>query len=122
MTVDLLSINALPSATIMAASSYFTKADQTTGEPQTVIIRIALDKEKANSVGVDFPLYLNAEGNYKTVPYIEMQNLFRKGAPFVPIKCTNLKIYYSQINNQKEYFATASKFEVVEYSEVEDIL
>lgn len=122
MIIDLIAINAIPSATILMVSSVFTTADQQSGEPKTMILNIALDRQKACTSGCEFPLYIPATGNYKTVPHIEMQNLFRINAPFVPIKCTDLVIYCKQKDNEKEYYATASKFEVVDYKNVEDIL
>lgn len=122
MTVDLITINAIPSAKILMASSVFVSSDQQNGNPKTVIFNIALDRQKADTSGCEFPLYLPAEGNFRTVQYTVLLNQFRIGAPFVPIKCHDLKIYCKQKENEREYFATASKFEVAEYSEVEEII
>lgn len=118
---NLLDINAIPSAIIMLASSFHTSADEN-GKPSKMVLNIAIDREKSNADDCEFPVFLNADGIYKTVPHIEMLNLFRIGAPFVPVKCKDLRIFCSENNGIKKYFGTASKFEVVEYTELEDIL
>lgn len=121
MSVELIKINAIPSATILMVSQFHSSADET-GKPSKMVLEIALDKEKACSDNCEFPVFLNAEGNYKSVAHLEMLNLFRKGAPFVPIKCKDLKIFCSETKGTKKYFGTASKFEVAKVSELEEIL
>ena len=119
--IELIEINAIPSTTILMVSSFHTSADEN-GKPSKMVLNIAMNKEKAGTSNCEFPVFLGAEGNYKTVPHMEMLNLFRAGAPFVPVKCKDLQIFCSESNGEKKYFATASKFEVAEYSEVEDII
>ena len=121
MNVELIDINAIPSETILMVSSYHSSADME-GNPSKMVLNIALDKEKAGTDNCEFPVFLNAEGNYKTVPHIEMLNLFRVGAPFVPVRCKDLQIFCSETDGNKKYFATATKFEVADYSELEDII
>lgn len=121
MTANLLDINAIPSASIIMVSYLTVTADQE-GNPKTMVLYIAIDRQKSDSAACEFPLYIPATGNYKTVPHIELINLFRKGAPFVPVKVTDLKIYYKESGNKKEYYGCGQKFEVVQYSEVEEIL
>lgn len=121
MIANLIEINAIPSASIMM-TSYITVIPDQEGNPKTLVLYIAIDREKAGSDSCEFPLYVPAAGNYRAVPHMEMINLYRKGSPFVPVKATDLKIYYKETNNHREYFGTASSFTVVEFSEVEDIL
>ena len=121
MIVQLISINAIPSETILVVSSFHISVNEN-GTPSKIVLNVALDREKAGTIACEFPVFLSADGNYKTVAHLEMLNLFRIGAPFVPVKCTDLKIFCSEAKEERKYFATAIKFEVVDYSEVEDIV
>lgn len=107
-----------PNPTIQIVNQFSVFPDQDTGAPANFTFNIALDRTKANSKFCEFPLYIPAHMNYHSPDHYKLLKTFRAGAPFVPIKCQNLRIYRDLQKNNYKYWGYADSFTVAEYSEI----
>ncbi len=111
-------INAIPSENIQIVNSFHTKPDKNSGKPSRMILNIALNRTKANSVNCEFPVYIPAVGNYMQEQHLMMLDLFRSGVPWVPIECQNFRLYRQHNKEHSDYFAFADSFKVIDYSKI----
>lgn len=109
-------VNAVNSANVQIVSTFSTRVNQTTGEPFQMVLRVAIDKIKAETDYCEFPVYLPARNNYKEQEHLKMLEIFRTGAPWVPVICDNFKLYRQKQENHYHYFAFADSFKVIDYS------
>ena len=112
--IEYLSIAPIQSAAFQLVSYYWTRTDQKTQEPYQMVFLIAMDKNKARTDAVDFPVYLPAHGNYKSEGHHRMYEKFTAGDPFVAVRLQNLRVYCKQLHNNNIYWGTADSFTVVE--------
>ena len=123
MKIKLLQFNVVASELIAFAVSVTHYCNQETELPETMVIRIAVDRNKIPTGVLDIPIYLPAGHNYQSSAHYEMLDLFKRGDPFVPVRFENLKLHVSQAGN---YYGLAQSFSVEkrpsDYLEEEDIL
>ena len=123
MKIKLLQFNVVASELIAFAVSVTHYCNQETELPETMVIRIAVDRNKIPTGVLDIPIYLPAGHNYQSSAHYEMLDLFKRGDPFVPVRFENLKLHVSQAGN---YYGLAQSFSVekrpTDYLEEEDIL
>ena len=121
--LQLLAFNVVASELIVFAVSVTHYCNQETELPETMVIRIAVDRNKIPTGVLDIPIYLPAGHNYQSSAHYEMLDLFKRGDPFVPVRFENLKLHVSQAGN---YYGLAQSFSVekrpIDYLEEEDIL
>ena len=115
---DFQNINPINSADIQIVSTFRTTVNQATGEPFQMVLNVSIDRFKANSSTCEIPVYVPAKDNYKAAEHMKMLDIFRAGAPWVPVKCDNFKIYRQKLQNSYHYFGFADSFKVVDYSEI----
>ena len=122
MKIKLLQFNVVASELIAFAISVSAYRNKDSGLPETMIIQIAVDKNKIPTGVLDIPVYLPVS-NYKSTPHYEMLDLFKRGDPFVPVRFENLELHLSQAGN---YYGSAQSFSVekhpLDYLEEEDLL
>lgn len=120
--LQLIEFNVVASGLIAFAISVFAYRNKDSGLPETMIIQIAVDKNKIPTGVLDIPVYLPV-CNYKSASHYEMLNLFKRGDPFVPVRFENLELHLSQAGN---YYGSAQSFSVekhpLDYLEEEDVL
>lgn len=123
MKIKLLQFNVVASELIAFAVSVTHYCNQETELPETMVIRIAVDRNKIPTGVLDIPIYLPAGHNYQSFAHYEMLDLFKRGDPFVPVWFENLELHVSQAGN---YYGLAQSFSVekrpTDYLEEEDIL
>lgn len=123
MKIKLLQFNVVASELIAFAVSVTHYCNQETELPETMVIRIAVDRNKIPTGVLDIPIYLPAGHNYQSFAHYEMLDLFKRGDPFVPVRFENLELHVSQAGN---YYGLAQSFSVekrpTDYLEEEDIL
>ena len=123
MKIKLLQFNVVASELIAFAVSVTHYCNQETELPETMVIRIAVDRNKIPTGVLDIPIYLPAGHNYQSFAHYEMLDLFKRGDPFVPVRFENLELHVSQAGN---YYGLAQSFSVekrpIDYLEEEDIL
>lgn len=123
MKIKLLQFNVVASELIAFAVSVTHYCNQETELPETMVIRIAVDRNKIPTGVLDIPIYLPAGHNYQSFAHYEMLDLFKRGDPFVPVQFENLELHVSQAGN---YYGLAQSFSVekrpTDYLEEEDIL
>lgn len=123
MKIKLLQFNVVASELIAFAVSVTHYCNQETELPETMVIRIAVDRNKIPTGVLDIPIYLPAGHNYQSFAHYEMLDLFKRGDPFVPVRFENLELHVSQAGN---YYGLAQSFSVekhsMDYLEEEDIL
>lgn len=123
MKIKLLQFNVVASELIAFAVSVTHYCNQETELPETMVIRIAVDRNKIPAGVLDIPIYLPAGHNYQSFAHYEMLDLFKRGDPFVPVRFENLELHVSQAGN---YYGLAQSFSVekrpTDYLEEEDIL
>ena len=112
--VDYLSIAPIESAAFQLVSYFWTRVNQQTQQAFQMVLQVALDKNKAKTDAVDFPVYLPATGNYKSEEHHRMFQKFSGGDPFVAVQFQNFKVYRTVINNQQVYWGVADAFQVIE--------
>ena len=121
--LQLLAFNVVASELIVFAVSVTHYCNQETELPETMVIRIAVDRNKIPTGVLDIPIYLPAGHNYQSFAHYEMLDLFKRGDPFVPVRFENLELHVSQAGN---YYGLAQSFSVekrpTDYLEEEDIL
>ena len=110
--ITLLDINAIPSSIIALASSVMTSADQVTGQPSKMVIDIAIDQSRADSIGVEMPVFMPADFNYQSSEHYQLLDALRAGEIFVPVIFYGLKIFRTLIDGKYNYYATANSFTV----------
>lgn len=120
--LQLVEFNAVASGIIAFAISVTAYRNKDSGLPDTMVIQIAVDKNKIQTGVLDIPVYLPV-CNYKSASHYEMLDLFKRGDPFVPIRFENLEIHTSQAGN---IYGLAQSFSVekrpLDYLEEEDVL
>lgn len=116
--IELSTINAIPSSNILLVGSFMTSADQETKEPSKMVLDVAINKEKAYARVCEFPIFLPADGNYKSLEHYKMLNLFKSGHIFVAVQCTDLKIFRKKEGEFYKYFGTANTFTVADTLEL----
>lgn len=118
----LIELNVVASGIIAFAISVSAYRNKDSGSPETMVIQIAVDRNKISTGVLDIPIYLPV-CNYKSVSHYEMLELFKRGDPFVPIRFENLEIHTSQAGN---IYGLAQSFSVekhpLDYLEEEDLL
>lgn len=123
MKIKLLQFNVVASELIAFAVSVTHYCNQETELPETMVIRIAVDRNKIPTGVLDIPIYLPTGHNYQSFAHYEMLDLFKRGDPFVPVRFENLELHVSQAGN---YYGLSQSFSVekhpMEYLEQEDIL
>lgn len=123
MKIKLLQFNVVASELIAFAVSVTHYCNQETELPETMVIRIAVDRNKIPTGVLDIPIYLPAGHNYQSFAHYEMLDLFKRGDPFVPVRFENLELHVSQAGN---YYGLAQSFSVekrpTDYLEEEDLL
>ena len=123
MKIKLLQFNVVASELIAFAVSVTHYCNQETELPETMVIRIAVDRNKIPTGVLDIPIYLPAGHNYQSFAHYEMLDLFKRGDPFVAVRFENLELHVSQAGN---YYGLAQNFSVekhpTDYLEEEDIL
>lgn len=123
MKIKLLQFNVVASELIAFAVSVTHYCNQETELPETMVIWIAVDRNKIPTGVLDIPIYLPAGHNYQSFAHYEMLDLFKRGDPFVPVRFENLELHVSQAGN---YYGLAQSFSVekrpTDYLEEEDIL
>lgn len=123
MKIKLLQFNVVASELIAFAVSVTHYCNQETELPETMVIRIAVDRNKIPTGVLDIPIYLPAGHNYQSFAHYEMLDLFKRGDPFVPVRFENLELHVSQAGN---YYGLAQSFSVekrpTDYLEEEDII
>ena len=123
MKIKLLQFNVVASELIAFAVSVTHYCNRETGLPETMVVKIAVDKNKIPTGVLDIPIYLPAGHNYKSSAHYEMLDLFKRGDPFVPVRFENLELHVSQAGN---YYGLAQSFSVekrpTDYLEEEDII
>jgi len=115
---DFININQIDSPDIQIVSNFRTNVNQDTGEPFQMVLNVAIDRVKANSRICEIPVYVPAKDNYKAAEHIKMLNIFRGGAPWVPVRCENFILYRQKLEGSYHYFGFADSFTVVDYSEI----
>lgn len=112
----------MASELIAFAVSVTAYRNKDSGLPETMVIQIAVDRNKIPTGVLDIPVYLPV-CNYQSMSHFEMLDLFKRGDPFVPVRFENLELHISQTGN---YYGLAQSFSVekhpIEYLEEEDIL
>ncbi len=123
MKIKLLQFNVVASELIAFAVSVTHYCKRETGLPETMVVKIAVDRNKIPTGVLDIPIYLPAGHNYKSSAHYEMLDLFKRGDPFVPVRFENLELHVSQAGN---YYGLAQSFSVekrpTDYLEEEDII
>ena len=112
--IEYLSIAPIESAAFQLVSYFWTRVNQKTQEPFQMVLQVALDKNKAKTDSVDFPVYLPATGNYKSDAHHRMFHKFQSGDPFVAVRLHGFKMYHQQLENSNIYWGVADSFEIVE--------
>lgn len=107
--IKLVDFNAVASDTIAFAVSVVTYCNKDTESPETMVIQIAVDRNKIQTGVLDIPIYLPASGNYKSYAHYEMLDLFKRGDPFVAVCFENMQLHISKAGN---YYGTAQSFSV----------
>ena len=110
--ITLLDINAIPSSIIALASSVMTSADQVSGQPSKMVIDIAIDTIKSNSISPDMAVFMPADFNYQSSEHYQLLDALRAGEIFVPVIFYGLKIFRTLIDGKYNYYATANSFTV----------
>lgn len=120
--LQLLAFNVVASDMIAFAVSVTHYCNQETGLPETMVIKIAVDRNKIPTGALAIPVYLPV-CNYKSASHYEMLDLFKRGDPFVAVRFENLELHISQAGN---YYGLAQSFSVekrpMDYLEEEDVL
>jgi hypothetical protein len=110
MEVEYLSISPVPSVAVQFVSQFRVTEKPRTKQPKQIILYLSIDKEKAGINCCEIPVYIPAYQNYCGDDHMRMLEQFRKGAPFVPVCCRNLKVY----KTESGYFGYAESFSVIE--------
>lgn len=120
--LQLIEFNAVASSIIAFAVSVSAYRNMDSGLPETMVIQIAVDRNKIPTGVLDIPVYLPV-CNYKSTSHYEMLDLFKRGDPFVPVRFENLELRFSQAGN---IYGLAQSFSVekrpMDYLEEEDVL
>lgn len=120
--LQLIEFNAVASGLLAFAISVSAYRNKDSGNPETMVIQIAVDRNKIPTGVLDIPVYLPV-CNYKSVSHYEMLDLFKRGDPFVPVRFENLELHISKAGN---YYGLAQSFSVekrpMDYLEEEDLL
>lgn len=109
--ITLLDINAIPSSVIALASSVMTSANQK-GQPSKMVIDVAIDTIKSNSISPDMAVFMPADFNYQSSEHYQLLDALRAGEIFVPVIFYGLKIFRTLIDGKYNYYATANSFTV----------
>ena len=112
--IEYLSIAPIESAAFQLVSYFWTRVNQQTQQAFQLVLQVALDKNKAGTEAVDFPVYVPATGNYKSEEHHRMFQKFSGGDPFVAVRLQNFKVYHQIIDNENVYWGVADSFEIVE--------
>ncbi len=116
--VDFSTINAIPYSDVQIVNGFFTTENRDTGEPTTMVLKIALNRTTACSESCEFPVFIPASTNFKQPQHVKMLELFRSGAPWVPVTCIDLRVYRKKHNQYYLYYGNATSFTVVDYSTI----
>lgn len=116
--IKFISINQISSDSIQIVTSFRTQLYRNSKELHQMILQIAIDKKKSGSDCCEISVYIPAHGNYKNEQHITLLNLFRAGVPWVPVRCSNFKVFRKQTDNHYSYYAIADSFTVIDYSDV----
>jgi hypothetical protein len=118
MEITYLDISPVPSVAVQFVSQFRVTENHRTKQPQQIILYLSIDKEKAGIDCCEIPVYIPAHKFYREDDHMRMLEQFRKGAPFVPVCCRNLKVY----KTDSGYFGYAESFSVIEPQEAYELL
>lgn len=114
-SVNFHDINVLPHD-LQVVEGVHTCVNQVTGQPERILLKVAIDKRKAESDALTFTIYIPIS-NRNNADHQKLLSMFRSGEPFVAVSCRNLKVFRKRDSPDKqwEYYGFAESFVVVDY-------
>lgn len=115
-SVNFQDINVIPHDQIQVVGGLHTSVNQVTGQPKQIILKVAIDKKKAETAALTFPVYIGISTR-NSKDHKKLLASFWSGEPFVAVKCQNLKVFRKRDSpdEQWEYYGFADSFIVVDY-------
>lgn len=114
--VDIKEINVIPHDNILVVEGIHTSVNQVTGQPTQILLKVAIDRKKANVENLTFPIYIPVS-NRNSRDHKKLLALFWSGEPFVVVSCKKLKVFRKREKPDDiwEYYGSAESFVVIDY-------
>lgn len=115
-SVNFQDINVIPHDNIQVVGGLHTSVNQVTGQPEQIILKVTIDKKKADSKTLTATIYIPIS-NRNSKDHKKLLASFWSGEPFVAVKCQNLKVFRKRDSpdEQWEYYGFADAFAVIDY-------